>query len=79
MAWTVHLRDQEAKKNFENVLRNSTTIMDRLRDILEQRLEDLELAESTDEFYETVNLDQRFYKNQGRKKELRDLLRLLAF
>ena len=79
VGWTIHLRDPEAKKNFEGALRGSTLVFDRLRSILEDRLEELCATECTDEFYESVNLDQRFYKNQGRKKELRELLRLLAF
>lgn len=77
--WTVHLHDQKDKANFESALRNSTLVMDRMRDILNYKLDQLEEAEASDAFFETENLDQRFYRNQGRKKELRELLRLLAF
>lgn len=79
IGWTATIRDPQLKKNFEQSLRSSTLVLDRLREMLEYKLEELEQSEMSDQFFEAPNLDERFYRNQGRKKELRELLRLLDF
>lgn len=79
LSWTIHLRDPERKEKFEAAVLNSSVAIDRLRDILEARLEAIEAEEISDNFLKEWNLEQRFYKNLGRKAELKDLLRLLTF
>lgn len=78
MIWSLHLKEKD-KEAFEQSLRSSKTVIDRLRVILETKLEGLEAEELSDKFFEEVNLDQRFYRNQGRKKELHQLLDILTF
>lgn len=76
--WTLNLRDPEKKSVFEASLRSSTAL-ERLREILSQKLDALEATELASEFYEKENLDPRLYVNLGRKKELRELLQTLTF
>ena len=77
--WTSHLRDEQSKKDFENSVRSAVTPLRRLREILLERLALVEGEEVSDGFWEDPNIQERLIRNLGRKKELTDILRLLAF
>lgn len=79
IVWTTHLRDQQTKATFERAVRASGIALDRLRDILGQRLEALERELFSDEFLEKPNLDQRSYVTLGEMKQVRNLLAILTF
>lgn len=77
MAWTTNVKD-DAKAELEQLIRNSTTVLSRFRDIILERLEALERTEMSSDFFDKPNPTSRFEFNLGRKKELHDLLRLLT-
>lgn len=79
LVWTSHLKTEAEKKEFEGTVRNSWMVLERLRKILEDRIEALDTAELSDDFYSSPDVTQKLIFNNGRKRELKDALRLLAF
>lgn len=79
IVWIAHIRDPETKANFERAVRASGTALDRLREILGQKLDALERELFSDEFLEKPNLDQRAYVNLGEMKQVRELISILTF
>lgn len=79
VVWTSHLRSEEKRKEFENVVRNSTYVLSRLRNILEYRLEEINSVELADDFYEKPNIAERQIFLNARRRELSEILRLLDF
>lgn len=77
--WTKHLRSKEDKDNFELILRNSTQILTRLRDIIAEREKELEAQETKLSDYETPGWAYKEAHRLGRKAELRSLKELLDF
>lgn len=77
LVWTKHLTDEKEKQRFENEVRNSRTILDRLSDIiteLEQGLEDQELNPKA---YDSPNWAYRQAHANGVKSGLRKVKTLL--
>lgn len=79
IVWIANIRDPETKANFERAVRASGTALDRLREILVEKLDALEREVYSDEFLEKPNLDQRFYATLGEMKQARELLAILTF
>ncbi len=79
--WIRHLsqQDRDAVKNFEGAVRNSTVALDRLRTILQEDLESLDRAETSDKQFEDPNWSHKQAFCNGQRSKLRSLLTLLTF
>lgn len=78
LSWTNHLKG-DAKKDFEGLVRNSTTVLGRLKTIIEQREADILKDESSPKDYDSPSWAYKQAHNNGRKEELRRLKELLSF
>jgi hypothetical protein len=78
MVWTKHLQG-EAKTNFESLLRNSTTVLSRLRDILKEKEEDLTSQECSNDDFLQPGWEYRQAFRLGQKAQLREIQSLLKF
>lgn len=77
--WTKHLRDKEAKEDFERLLRNSTISLGRLREILEEKLEALDRSEVKTEVYDSPNWAYKQADVNGCRRILMNLIQMLEF
>jgi hypothetical protein len=77
--WTKHLRDPEAKANFEQLVRNSVQVLSRLRDILKERQDTLEAAELSVSDLETPSWALKQSNRLGKKAAYRDTDQLTSF
>lgn len=76
--WTKHLKGED-KENFEKLLRNSTTVLSRLRDILKERDAEIRRAELSVEDFSLVGWDYRAAFRTGQKSALAEIESLLQF
>ena len=76
--WIKHLPPQE-KDNFETTLRNSTIVLDRLREILFEHLRSIETKEYSETSYENPSWACKQAFLNGRKAELTKLIKLTDF
>lgn len=53
--WTAHLSDKSEKEEFQNYIRSSKTLLNRLRDILAEEDQRLSRSELSEKQYDTVN------------------------
>lgn len=77
--WTKHLKDQEAKAEFEKLLRNSTISLGRLREILEDKLQALDRSEVKTDNYDSPNWAFRQADLNGTRRILMNIIDLLSF
>lgn len=66
--WTRHLKDPEDKERFKQSIHKAT--IDRLNDIVDKMLNDLERAEVNPQNYELPNWDYRQAHNNGYRQAL---------
>ena len=77
--WTKHLKDPEAKADFEKLLRNSTISLGRLREIVEEKLNALDRSEVKTEVYDSPNWAYKQADTNGARRVLMNLLAMLDF
>jgi len=79
--WIRHLppQDTEHIKRFEAGIRNSTLALGRLREILEEELEQIDRSESSESQFEIPNWDYLQAYRNGDRSRIRKLLNLLSF
>lgn len=73
--WFKHLKGND-QKDFEVTLRNSTLVLGRLREILQEDLRGLEKVEMSESSYENPSWAYNQAHINGRKAELTKLLQL---
>lgn len=76
IAWTAGMT-AEVKEEFENLLRSSAKLSQRLRDLIRKRRQELDHLELSDDTYNFDPIKLAFIN--GRKRELRDLEALFDF
>jgi hypothetical protein len=76
--WTKGL-DQKAKESLEQTIRNSTTALTRLLEIVEEREAELTRKECSVDDYDTPNWAVRQAHRNGERSQLRKLKDLLSF
>lgn len=79
LEWTKGIREADKKQAFEDAVRNSTTALGRLYDILSEREEELLRAECNVSDYDTPNWATRQAHRNGERSQIRKLRDLLAF
>lgn len=79
--WVRHLRqgDQEAQSNFEGAIRNATVAIQRLREILQEELDQLDRQESSDSQFDKPNWEYLQAYRNGQRSKLRGWKQLLTF
>lgn len=79
--WVSHLsnQDQDSKANFESAVRNSTTALYRLKDILLEDLDAIERVENSEKQFEDPNWSHKQAFWNGQRSRLHSILSLLNF
>lgn len=79
--WIRHLSksDQEHKENFEAAIRNSTIALGRLREIIQDELDQLDRAEASEKQFDQPNWSHKLAYWNGQRSKLRSFLSLLTF
>jgi ABC-type microcin C transport system duplicated ATPase subunit YejF len=77
--WISHLSraDQDTKKNFEAAVRNSTTALGRLKDILQEDLDSIDRAETAEKQFEDPNWSHKQAYWNGQRSKVLNLLKLV--
>lgn len=77
IAWTKHIKDSEEKERFENSILGSKSVLNRLKDILDESEIELNRAETDPRNYETPNWDYRQAHNNGYRQCLSVVRKLI--
>jgi hypothetical protein len=75
--WTKHIKDQEAKENFERQIINSIPVLERIQDILKEDLDTLDKVEFSTKAYDNPNWAYRQAHVNGYKTAYKNLDKLL--
>ena len=78
LEWVRHL-PEENKEEFIKIIKASTTMKDRLTEIVEERLSSIDTQEMSESDFDASNWAEKQAFRNGRKSELRKLLQLLNF
>ena len=78
LEWVKHL-PEENKEEFIKIIKASTTMKDRLTEIVEERLSSIDTQEMSESDFDAPNWAEKQAFRNGRKSELRKLLQLLKF
>jgi len=79
MVWTQHLKDEEAKENFRQVLVNNGLVLDRFLDILKNMEDDISQKEIKEEHFEKPEFAVRQAYYLGRKAALKNVKDLFTW
>jgi hypothetical protein len=71
--WTSHLKDPEKRKDFEQYIRNSTTILERLTEIINNKIDALDCPAYDSDYEDSAWA----YKQADRNGQLRAYLEIL--
>lgn len=75
--WTKHLKDPEEKARFEQNVRNSATVLDRLRQLCSEKQNVLDRNEMSIEVYNTPNWGERQAHKNGNRESLEWMKKLV--
>lgn len=79
VAWTKHLKDPKKKKELEDTLRNATTALYRLRDVLEEKAEVEKLNDISIDTYDNPSWAYKQAHSNGMQAGIKYTLDLLNF
>lgn len=79
LSWTKHLKDETQKQNFEDLVRNSTIVLGRLREVLLEQRDELSRKELTEKDFDVPNWSERQAFRNGDRARLEKVLNLLEF
>lgn len=79
LVWTKHLKGAKEKEDFESLLRNSTRVLTRLKEIIEEKENDLASSAMKLEDYESPSWAYKEAHRHGRQAELKALKDLIDF
>jgi hypothetical protein len=77
--WTKHLKNAKEKEEFESLLRNSTRVLTRLREIIEEKETDLASSQTKIEDYDSPSWAFKEAHRHGRQAELKFLKEIIDF
>ena len=77
--WFQHTSTPEEKKKLEDLIRSNTHLLDIVRRMLYQKMETLEAAELSDANFELPEFGVRQGMYLGKKKALREVIKLFEF
>lgn len=79
LVWVQKISDPDKRKEFESLVRNSTTVLGRLLEIVDDRIAHLDNTVTTQNDFDTPNWDYRQAFRNGQRsafKYIKDLLNL---
>jgi hypothetical protein len=79
LVWTKHLKSAKEKEDFESLLRNSTQVLRRLKQILEEKEKDITSSQLKIEDYDSPSWAFKEAHRHGRQAELKSLRDLIDF
>lgn len=77
--WTRHKHSPEERKDFETIVRNSTLLLTRLKEIFEEREREVNEKAFTEKDFEDPNWSHKHAARLGRLGELKALKDLIPF
>jgi len=77
--WVKHLPDDESKKDFEQLVRNTTQVLSRLRSIIEEKEKLLSQSELSMSDFDTPNWAYKQSFRNGKLASLKDIKNLTDF
>lgn len=77
--WTQHLKTEEEKKDFETVVNNSTYVLGRVKQLIENRERGITSFEGDTNAYDNPSWAYKQAHANGRRAELKELLALFDF
>lgn len=77
--WINQIRDKEAKDNFEKLIRNSTLLLTRLKEIIEDRERELHAKAFSESDFDSNAWSHKQAARLGRLAELKALKDLIPF
>jgi hypothetical protein len=75
--WIANLKEED-KKDFTNLLHNSTTVIDRLKEIVDQEIKSIDRTENSSSSYETPGWSHKQAFLNGKRAALEDIKQLLT-
>ena len=75
--WTKHIRDEKEKEEFLLILQNSSTVINRLRDILVEELTGINNSECSISDFEDASWSHKQAYRNGERARIKKLLDLL--
>jgi hypothetical protein len=79
LVWTKHLKSAKEKEDFESLLRNSTQVLRRLKQVLEEKEADLAASQMKLEDYDSPSWAYKEAHRHGRQAELKFLKEIIDF
>jgi len=76
--WTSHLKDPEEKQRFESSILGSKRVLDRQKEIIDEMISELNIAETSPKNYEIPNWDYRQAHNNGYRQCLNVMRKLIT-
>lgn len=78
-AWTQQIKDQKAREDFAVIVRNSTLLLTRMKEIIEDRERQLNNSSFSDDDFKDPNWSHKLAKRIGRLAELKLMKDLIPF
>jgi hypothetical protein len=76
--WTSHLKDPEEKQRFESSILGSKRVLERQKEIIDEMISELNIAETSPKNYEIPNWDYRQAHNNGFRQCLNVMRKLIT-
>lgn len=78
MMWTRNLKTAEEKERFENTLKGSKIVLDRLHQMLSEEEADIDYSETNLKTYETPNWAAKQAHKNGQRAMVRKIKQLIS-
>lgn len=79
LEWTKHLKTDQEKKDFEDLLKRNTIISRRIREIIEAKVDQLNRQDISDKDFETSDWAYKQAKRIGMRKAYNEIYDLFDF
>lgn len=79
LEWTRHLKTAKERDSFSALVVNSRQLLERLKDIVDDKIDGIERAEISSETYSNPAYASWQAHQNGRRASLKDIRRLLEF
>ena len=77
--WTKHLKTEEEKENFKEGLKRCGWVFDRLKELIDEREQDLDDIETSLAAYDNANWAYRQAHKNGYRSHMKRMKKLLTF
>ena len=76
-AWTNHLKTSEEKERFEQLFRNSSSVLERLEELVKSDLNGLERSETDIKSYDSPSWSHKQAHKNGAREAFNTILKLI--